>query len=131
VVDEVLHDLGLDGVEQMLAFNKTDRVTHQEEDALRSRIRALEPTPAIFSSAVEEGGLDQLREAIRARVRTRHPRVKVALAASQGELLAAVHREGEVLETRRSGVKVQLTARIPEALLGRLRQEPGVELTEV
>ncbi len=131
VVDEVLHDLELDRGEQLLVFNKSDRLTHAEEDALRGRVRALEPTPAVFASAVEEGGVEALCEAIRARVRTRYPRVRVELPASEGELLAALHREGEVLSTERNGVRLQLTARIPESLLGRLRQEPEVELVEV
>jgi GTPase len=130
VVDEVLHDLELDGTSQVLVFNKVDRLTHAEETALRERVRALEPTPAVFTSAVEGGGLDSLQEMLLARVRNRFPRVRVALPASDGELLAALHREGEVMAMERNGVRLHLTARIPEALVGRLRQDPNVELLE-
>jgi len=131
VVDEVLHDLELDGTTQVLVFNKVDRLTHAEEDALRDRVRALEDTPSVFTSAVEEGGLESLRETLLARVRNRLPRVRLALPASDGELLAAVHREGEVMALERNGVRLHLTARIPESLIGRLRKEPDVELLEI
>jgi GTPase len=130
VVDEVLHELELGGVPQILVFNKVDRLTHAEEGALRDRTRALETTPAVFVSAVEAEGLRALLEAMLARARQRNPRVRVALSAADGELLAAVHREGEVLESERNGVRIHLTARLPEALVGRLRREPEVELTE-
>jgi GTPase len=130
VVEEVLEDLELSGAPQILAFNKVDRLTHAEESALRDRIRALESSPAVFISAVEPEGLTPLVEAIQARVRVRFPRVRLALSAAEGELLAAVHREGEVLESNRNGVRIEMIARIPEPLMGRLRQEPEVELVE-
>ena len=130
VVDEVLADLELDKRPQILVFNKVDRLTHGEEEALRDRVRAFTETAAVFVSAVEEGGLEPLVEAIRARVRHRYPRVEVDLPAADGELLASLHREGEVLDQKGNGARIRITARIPEALLGRLRQEPGVEVTE-
>ncbi len=130
VVDEVLRDLELDETPQILVFNKVDRLTHAEESAIRDRVRALEATPAVFTSAVESQGLDALVQTLRARVRNQYPRVRVALPAADGELLAAVHREGEVLEQKQNGVRMHLLARIPESLLGRLRQEPEVELSE-
>ena len=130
VVDEVLRDLELDETPQILVFNKVDRLTHGEESAIRDRVRALESTPAVFTSAVEADGLDALVQTLRARVRNQYPRVRVALPAADGELLAAVYREGEVLEQERNGIRMHLLARIPEPLLGRLRQEPEVELTE-
>lgn len=131
VVEEVLRDLELDGVPQVLVFNKVDRLTHEEEDALRERIRAFDPTPAVFVSAVEEGGLEPLLEAIRARVRAGYPRVELVLPPGEGELLAEIHREGEVLEMRHNGLSLLVSARIPTALVGKLRQAEGVRLEEL
>jgi GTPase len=130
VVDDVLETLGLTQVPRILVFNKVDRLTHDEEEALRLRIRAFDPTPSVFVSAVEEGGLEPLLEAIRARARARYPRVDVDLPAGDGEWLAAMHREGEVLEMRTEGPRIQVSARIPAPLLGRLRQVDGVEVEE-
>jgi GTPase len=131
VVEEVLADLDLEGAPRLLVFNKTDRLTHAEEEALRVRIVAFDPTPSVFVSAVEEGGLQPLVDALRARVRSRFPRVELALPAAEGEWLAAVHREGEVLEVKSNGGRLQVSARIPDALLGRLRQVEGVGVREV
>jgi GTPase len=130
VVDEVLAELELHGTPQMMVFNKVDRLTHGEEQALRDRVRAFDETPSVFVSAVEEGGLEPLVEAIRARVRSRFPRVQVELPASEGELLAALHREGEVLDQRGNGAQIRIWARVPAPLLGRLKREPNVVVTE-
>jgi GTPase len=130
VVEDVLRDLELDVAPQVLAFNKVDRLTHDEEEALRERIRAFDPTPAVFVSAVEEGGLQPLVDAIRARVRAEYPRVELGLPAGEGEWLAALHREGEVLDVRTNGSRLTVSARVPVALLGRLRQVEGIELGE-
>jgi GTPase len=131
VVEKVLADLELDAAPQLLVFNKTDRLTHAEEEALRARIVAFDPTPSVFVSAVEADGLQSLVDALRARVRARFPRVELALPEDGGEWLAAIHREGEVLEVKADGGRLQVSARIPGALLGRLRQVEGVGIREV
>ena len=131
VVEEVLEDLDLAAGPQILLFNKVDRITHDEEQVVRARVRALDETPAVFVSALQDGGLEPLIEALRARVRTRLPRVMVDIPAGAGALLAAVHREGEVLEQHENGSRIRLTVRLPESLLGRLRREPQVSLAEL
>ena len=131
VVDEVLADLKLDQGPRILVFNKVDRLTHDEEESLRLRVRTFDPTPSVFVSAVEEGGLDDLLEAIRARVRSRFPRIRVELPAGEGEWLAALHREGEVLDVKAENTRMHVTARVPVPLLGRLRKAHGILLEEL
>jgi GTPase len=131
VVEEVLHELELDGAPQILVFNKVDRITHDEEESLRDRMRAFEPTPSLFVSAVADQGLEPLTSAIRARVRTRFPAVRVHLPLEGGEWLAALHREGEVLEIRTEEDGIHVRARIPAPLFGRLQQAPHVQVEEV
>ena len=131
VVGEVLRDLELDGRPQILVFNKVDRLTHAEEDALRERTRALEESPAVFVSALEPETLGELREALLDRIRARYQRVRLSLPAGDGEALAALYREGEVMERRHEGAEVHVTVRLPDALLGRLRQREGVEVVDV
>ncbi len=130
VVDRVLNELELDEAPQLLVFNKVDRIPHAEEEALRDRVRAFDSQPAVFVSAVEEGGLQPLLDAIVARVRARFPRVKVELPAGEGEWLAALHREGEVLDVTPNGATMTVRARVPAELLGRLRDVAGIELVE-
>ncbi|MEX1257511.1 MAG: GTPase HflX [Gemmatimonadota bacterium] len=126
VVDEVLAGLDLGDRPLILVFNKVDRLIHAEEEALRQRVRAFDPTPAVFASALEKEGLAPLIEALRARARGRFPRVELEFPVAAGDLLAEIHREGEVLSQHEVGTRIRLTARLPEPLLGRLRRDPQV-----
>jgi GTP-binding protein HflX len=131
VVNAVLADLGLKDHPRVLVFNKTDRLTHAEEEALRERIRAFEPFPAVFVSAFDPSSLDALRDTIRARVVARLAHVVVEVPVADGEAIAALYREGEVVDRVDRDMTVSLTARIPVALLGRLSQREGVSVEEV
>jgi GTPase len=118
VVDRVLADLGMSDHPQVLVFNKVDRLTHGEEEALRARDHGRE---ALFVSTVEAGKLEPLREYLRERARKVRPDVGVTLSSAQGALLAEIYREGEVLERTDDGAEIRLRARLPEATLGRLK----------
>lgn len=131
VVEEVLEELALDERPQVLVFNKVDRLTHEEEQALRDRVRAFEARPAVFVAALQPETLGALRETLKARIRQRLPRVQLELAAHDGELLARLYREGEVLERTDRGATIDVTARIPDRLLSLLRQRQGVRISEV
>jgi GTP-binding protein HflX len=130
VVDSVLEELDLADRPQFLLFNKMDRITHEEEEIVRARTCTHDQTPAAFTSAVQEDGLLSLIEALRARVRAQRPSVTVDIPAEAGALLAAVYRAGEVLEQVETNGRIRLTARLPEPLLGRLRQDPRVSFSE-
>ncbi|UCG76254.1 MAG: GTPase HflX [Gemmatimonadota bacterium] len=125
-VNEVLADLSLSGP-VLLALNKVDQLTHAEEEALRGRAAELYG-PHVLTSVREEGGLEPLRAALRARTRASRPTVRVILASEDGGTLAEVYREGEVLERRQNGSRIELTARVPVAVVGRWRRKRGVEV---
>ena len=130
VVLEVLEELDLQGKEKILVFNKTDRITHAEEEALLGRIRSLEPHPAVFVSALDDESLDPLRETLRARMQARLAHLIVRVPVTDGQTLAALYREGDVLaRTDEVGVVV-VTVRVPAALRGRLDRTAGVEIEE-
>lgn len=128
VVDGVLEDLELEDRATILVFNKMDRLTHAEEDALRARVGAFESTPAVFVSAVQPDTLEELRETLRARTRARLAHVRIELEAADGEALAALHREGEVLAQSGEGIRVFVEARVPAALLGWISARPHVSV---
>ena len=125
VVEGVLGELGLAEKPVLLVFNKVDRLTHEEQEAVHARAEAV-LGPHVFASAVEPGGLDALRAALRAEVRRRRPVVTLAVPATDGGGIAEVYREGEVLERRDNGSHVLLTARLPADAAARLRARPGV-----
>ncbi|RMH22237.1 MAG: GTPase HflX, partial [Gemmatimonadetes bacterium] len=128
VVEGVLDELGLLETPQLLVFNKRDRLTHAEEEALRERLRAFEPHAAVFVSAHEEASLGALREALLARIRARMRTYTVDVPAGDGALASSLHREGEVLEVSPVGARLRIVARLPDPVAGRLREQPGVQV---
>jgi len=131
VVDGVLEELGLEEHDRVLVFNKIDRVTHAEEGALRERIRALEPIPAVFVSALDPDSLDALRDTLRARALARLAHVVVSVPVQDGETIAALYREGEVESRVDTDTSVAITARLPIAVAGRLARRDGVTVENV
>ena len=128
VVEEVLADLDLEGRPQILVFNKVDQLTHAEEEALSRRIRAFDTTPAVFLSAFRPETLEPLKAIFKARIRGGLCHLSVRVGAHDGETLATLYREGEVLSQSQDGDVLELEVRVPQSLAGRLLQLPSVEL---
>jgi GTP-binding protein HflX len=121
VVEQVLEELGVGDRPRLLVFNKTDLLGEEDLLALQERIGRLVKN-AIFVSAVQEGGLEPLRRALGAAIRSRRPLTEIRLSAGDGKLLAEIHRGGEVVDQRTDGDQLIVRARVDEALAGRLRR---------
>jgi GTP-binding protein HflX len=128
VVEEVLDELDVGGRPTILVFNKVDRLTHDEETTLRARAQSLFTIPVIFASTMEAGGLDALRERLREEVLQQRPEVDIVIPAADGETLATIYREGEVLRREERDLVISLRARLSRPALGRISQRPGVEI---
>jgi GTP-binding protein HflX len=128
VVYEVLDELELAQRPQLLVFNKIDRLTHGEEAGLKHRVRASEKSPAVFVSAHRPASMVRIRDAMKARLRAGLRRVRVSVPAGDGETMAALHREGEVLAQNPNGSRVEVDVRIPPAMEGRLGRMPDIQL---
>ncbi|MBI4410431.1 MAG: GTPase HflX [Gemmatimonadetes bacterium] len=128
VVEEVLAELGLGERQVLLVFNKIDRLTHAEEEALRERVATLFAQDFLFVSAVEAGGLDALRARLLQELRARLAEVELRIPVEDGEALAAVYREGEVLRRSENGTIISVVARLPRPALGRLQRRNGIEI---
>ncbi len=92
-VRDVLVEIGADHVPELLVFNKSD--------VSRSRSRELTDLfeGSAWVSAREGENLDVLVGAIGERLRLHDRTVTLRLPLDRGDLLAAAHREGEVLNT--------------------------------
>ncbi|HEY7236742.1 MAG TPA: GTPase HflX [Gemmatimonadaceae bacterium] len=121
VVEQVLEELGVGDRPRLLVFNKIDLLGEDELLALQERIGRLVKS-AVFVSAVHDGGLEPLRRALGAAVRSRRPLVEIRLSAGDGKLLAEIHRGGEVIDQRTDGDRLIIRARVDDALAGRLRR---------
>ena len=128
VVEGVLEDLDLEGRPQILVFNKVDRLTHAEEEALSRRVRAFDDTPAVFLSAFRPETFEPLKALLKARIRGGLRHLSVRVAAYDGETLAMLYREGEVLSQSQDEDVLELEIRVPRSLAGRLLQQASVEL---
>ncbi|MGH7443926.1 MAG: GTPase HflX [Longimicrobiales bacterium] len=129
VVDDVLTELELRDVRTLLVFNKIDRLTHGEEEELRQRVLAIFDEPAVFVSAQTEHGLDPLRQRLLEEVREGRPEVHLRIPSADGETIAAIYRAGEVLQRDEEGATVGLVARLPKAVVGKLRRRDGVTVS--
>jgi GTPase len=131
VAEDVLGQLGLAERPAILVFNKVDRLTHDEEESFRRRAAALFDAPIVFTSAVEQNGLSELRAVLLDALRRQRPRVRLEIPYADGEAIATVYREGEVLRTEEDGGgRIGLVARLPIATLGRLRGRAGVVVAD-
>ncbi|MGH7690573.1 MAG: GTPase HflX, partial [Gemmatimonadaceae bacterium] len=120
---------GLQEAPVLLVFNKIDALATEELLALQARVTAM-AHDAIFVSATSDGGLDPLRRSLQAAIRARRPLSEIRLSPSDGRLLAAIHREGEVVDQRTDGDWMVVRARVDDALAGRLRSA-GAEVVLV
>jgi GTP-binding protein HflX len=111
VVDAVLADLELAERPEILVFNQMDRVP--EGAAFRERLQTLHPG-AVFTRALEAGGLAELKAALRERSRAGRPLFRVMIPSGDGAMLAAVYRAGEVLAREETPEGVRLTVRMEE-----------------
>ncbi len=109
-VDEVLAEIDAAGVPQLLVVNKIDR----SPDALA----LAERLGAVPISARTGEGIDQLLETLSDRLRAGDKVVKLLVPFSRGDVLARLHREGEILEQANGDDAVALTAVLDEAARG-------------
>jgi GTPase len=111
-VRTVLRDIDADEVPVLYAFNKADLAP---SDA--SRLAKLHEGSVAFSAMTGEG-VPELLLTIAARLRALTNVVALAIPYERGDVLAAVHREGEVLSEQADGDGMHLRVRLDDASLG-------------
>ena len=121
VVNQVLAEIGASETPTLYVFNKIDLIEHDQLIALEHRISNLVPG-SVFVSAVTDDGLEPLKRALLAHARKRRPLSEIRLPLHDGKLLAEIHREAEVLDQRHEGAELVLTARLEDALAGKLKR---------
>jgi GTP-binding protein HflX len=112
-VRSVLEEIGAGGVHEILVFNKIDRLTESDLADLKRKY-----ADAVFISALERVGLDGLLEEIAAHLRAMARVVDLIIPYDRGDVLAALHREGEVIFQRESEGGFRVKARLNGSSLG-------------
>ncbi|HZU74600.1 MAG TPA: GTPase HflX [Acidimicrobiales bacterium] len=114
-VRTVLGEIGAGEVPELLAFNKSD-LTAEAARLVRSH-----PGSVALSAATGEG-IGDLLEAIGTRLRAGSQVVELLVPYERGDVIAAVHREGEVVSEAPGETAVTITARLDAAGVARFRQ---------
>jgi GTP-binding protein HflX len=112
----VLGEVGADRIPELLVVNKVDAAG--EETILRLK-RAW--PDAVFVSARSGIGIEELRAAIAQRLPRPAVDVRVLLPYDRADLVARIHRSGQVLQTRHVHDGVELQVRVDEQLAADLR----------
>jgi GTP-binding protein HflX len=115
-VAAVLGDIGAGDVPQLLAFNKSDL-------APLAAKRLVERFPgSVAFSAVTGDDVDLLVRTVSDRVRALTHVIELVIPYERGDLLAAVHRSGEVLSESPGEGGMYIRGRFDEATVGRLHE---------
>ena len=115
-VREVLAEIGAQGVPELLVFNKKDAAPE-----VAAELCADHPGSVAISAASGEG-VDVLLRTIADRMRAIDTVVELCVPYDRGDVIAAIHREGEVVSTAHEESGIRVRARLSEASAGRLAE---------
>jgi len=108
-VRQVLGEIEAGGVPELLVFNKADRAPGS------ARSLQLRHPGSVICSASTGEGLDDVLVAIGNALRADDSRVELAVPYERGDVLAGLHRFGEVLSQRDAGGQLELVVRLDDA----------------
>lgn len=116
-VHEVLDQIDARHVPELLVFNKADVA----EPTTLNRVSNLHPE-AVVISALEGTGLAELAEAITAHLESDRTVVRLEIPYSRADVVAAAHRDGEVVAEKHDEHGSILDVRLPKARLSHFEQ---------
>ena len=115
-VREVLAEICADQVHEFIVFNKADKL----EDFGAQLVEAHHGAVAV--SALQNQGLDVLLRKLADRMRSITQVTDLVVPFERGDILASIHREGEVVLSQDHPDGMHIRARLSEASAGRLRE---------
>lgn len=116
-VREVLQDIGASAVPELVAFNKADAAS----EADLGRLEHLYPQGTAVSARYGTG-LDGLRELIVSYLARDSALLELLVPYRNGQALARLRRDGEVLKEDHSEEGTRVSVRLPPAVAGRYRE---------
>ena len=126
-VRTVLAEIGADHVPELLVFNKVDQLpgdAERAEDDERVSAKTLLATHqgAAAISALTGEGVAELLEVVAGRLRALETVVELLVPYDRGDVVAALHREGEVLVEAHEDEATRLRARLDAPATARHRE---------
>ncbi|MBM3742527.1 MAG: GTPase HflX [Actinobacteria bacterium] len=115
-VREILSEIGADHVPELLVFNKADL------DPDQAKRLVYENNGSVAFSALTGEGLDELLLVIGDRMRALTTVYELLIPYDRGDIVATVHREGEVVSIANEESAMRIRARLADASAGRLSE---------
>lgn len=115
-VREVLAEIGADNVPEFIVFNKADMLDDHGAALVE------EYQGAVAVSALRNEGMDILLRRLTDRMRAISKVTELLVPFERGDIVASVHREGEVVSIEEAETGLRIRARLSEASAGRLRE---------
>ena len=115
-VREVLTEIDAAGVPELLVVNKSDLAPDE------AKLLVEEHPGSVAISATTGAGIDDLLVALSDRLRSLATVIELEVPYDRGDVLAAIHREGEVVSTTDEPGRLRVRARLSEASAGRLAE---------
>jgi GTP-binding protein HflX len=116
-VDDVLREIDAGDVPRLLAWTKRDLA---DPDDVKALLTTHERSVALSATTGE--GVSELLEAIGERLRALAPVVELVVPYDRGDVLAALHRAGEVLVEVHEEAGTRVRARLPIKANGRFAE---------
>lgn len=114
-VRAVLEEIGAGEVPELLAFNKVDRAGPEAKHLVEAH------PGSVAISALSGEGVDELVRTVAVRLRALEAVVELVVPYERGDVVAALHREGEVLVEAHEAESTRLRARLDRAAVERFR----------
>ena len=115
-VREVLAEIDADSVPELIVFNKSDLAPVEAEQL------AVDHVGSVAVSAATGDGIDVFLRTLANRLRAITKVVELEIPYDRGDVIASVHREGEVVSTTETDSGLRVRARLSEASAGRLSE---------
>ncbi len=107
-VRDVLDEIGVDGIPELIVYNKIDVV----DDVERQRLQSLHPD-SVLVSAAEGDGIDDLLARITKGLGALSVDLTLEIPYARGDVIAEIHELGEVLSQEHTDTGTLVKARIP------------------
>lgn len=116
-VHEVLGEIDANEIPQLLVFNKSDALSEVQ----LSRVENLYPD-AVLISALNNEGLEELASALAEAVSRQMVTLTLTVPYDRGDIVAAAHRLGDVIEEKHDDHGTVLDVRVPAPMTDRFTE---------
>lgn len=116
-VREVLQEIGADEIPELLVINKADTLTKTQ----RPRLENLYPD-AVLISALADSSFEDLLGAVGEALTVNRITLSLTVPYERGDVVAAAHRVGEVIEEKHDDFGTILDVRVPTRKVDQFRE---------